>query len=221
MRESFDEYKSIIESNVMSLSYLYSGDVISSTEYSYSSILNHSKTSPIFIVETIDKIYKDSINNMKKRSVTIEKSLDFNTIDVSGDWLNEIVFNLGIKGFDPKYAFIGDIKKLGIVKNNNRRPFKDYFYSIKDFLGQKFLFNKLELFISPLIEPESDAIIIYIVDKPIQSLVYTIQNMSYIIKENNHTIEYDFYECDYLCYKLIIKDISKMRDDRIDFILNS
>ena len=91
---------------------------------------------------------------MKKRSVTIEKSLDFNTIDVSGDWLNEIVFNLSIKGFDPKYAFIGDIKKLGIVKNNNRRPFKDYFYSIKDFLSQKFLFNKLELFISPLVETE-------------------------------------------------------------------
>ena len=35
-----------------------------------------------------------------------------------------------------------------------------------------------------------------------------------------HTMSYDFYDCDFTCYKLIIKDVSKWRAEKINEILN-
>jgi hypothetical protein len=79
-----------------------------------------------------------------------------------------------------------------------------------------------DLYYSPLIEDSGDEIVLYISDASIQSLVYTIQNMEYEIiggQKKNHTIKYPFYECDFNSYKISIKDISKIRDEKIDSIL--
>jgi len=217
MKESFDEYRNIIESNIMSISYLYSGDVISSSDDFYRSFISHKKTSPKFIIDAFDYIYEKSIKSMISKSIEIVKSIDFNKIDVNVYWLEDILASLCVdnSNFIPKYVFISDLKKLGIVKNNNKKPFPEYFYDIKN------LKNDCKLYKSNLLGGDIEDIVIYVVDKPIQSLVYSIQNMSYSINKNNHTLEYKFYECDYLSYKLVIKDVKKMRDDKINSILYS
>jgi hypothetical protein len=74
---------------------------------------------------------------------------------------------------------------------------------------------------------DDDELTLYVVDNSIQSLVYSLQNMDYVIEpiDNNnfewkHTINYNLYDCRFNSYKISIKDVSKLRNDKINKILN-
>ena len=218
MKESFDEYKGIIESNIMTFSYLYSGDVIhgDSVMYTGTSLLHHNKVSPSFIIDTIVHIYEKSIKLMMSKSIEIIKIIDFDKIDNNGNWFDNILNYIDDENLNIKYLFTNEENKskLGITRAINEKPFPDYFYHIKNMkFGAK-------LYKTPLVLNSDCDIIVFMTDRPIQSLVYSIQNMSYSINGNKHTLNYKFYECDYLSYKLIIRDIKKVRDDKINFILD-
>jgi hypothetical protein len=84
----------------------------------------------------------------------------------------------------------------------------------------------VDVFYSPLIN-DDDELTLYVVDNSIQSLVYSLQNMDYVIEsiDNNnlewkHTINYSLYDCRFNSYKISIKDVSKLRNDKINKILN-
>ena len=69
--------------------------------------------------------------------------------------------------------------------------------------------------------------VLYVVDKSIQSLVYSIQNMDYKIEQNDkdniewkHTMEYNLYDCRFNSYRLSVKNLSKLRNDKINKILD-
>ena len=87
MRESFSEYKKVLEQNLMKVSYLYNGDVISSTDSQYIEIKNSPLTSPSFIINGIVNIYQESFNMVFSKSrefiVPIESinSKDINMFD--------------------------------------------------------------------------------------------------------------------------------------------
>ena len=68
MRESFSEYKKVLEQNLMKVSHLYNGDVISSIDSQYTEIKNSPLTSPSFIINSIVKIYQESIDIMIGKS---------------------------------------------------------------------------------------------------------------------------------------------------------
>lgn len=215
MNEIFNEYKEILESNMIGISYLYSGDVISSELKSNSENIENKMESTFFIKNTVEKIYKQSIDSMFKRSLVINKSLDFKKIDKNSEWLEVIIKSLDID-FIPKYAFVNDFSKLGIVRNIEDRYLPSYFYWIDKIKDTK-------LYRCPYINiVDDDEMVIYLVSDGIQSMVYSIQNMEYTIEEPNiHTIFYKFYNCNYKSYKLIIKDTQKMRNDKIDSIIST
>lgn len=216
MNESFSEYKETIEENMINISYLYSGDVISSELKSNSENIGINNHSPSFIIKTLENIYRESIELMFTRSKTINISLDFRKIDNKREWLNRIIESLDID-FKPKYAFVGDITKLGILRSNVNRYLPSYFYWVSK------ISNDIKLYNCPHINLiDDDEMIIYLVSDGIQSMVYSIQNMEYIIDSSNiHTILYEFYNCNYNSCKLIIKDIKKMRNDKIDSIISN
>lgn len=217
MRESFNEYKKTLEPNLMKFDYLYSGDAISSTDSSFSELKNNNIMSPLFIIKTINNIYEESINNMINKS----KSIIINKSNINMPILKEVK-KLGI---DTYYAFCGKnaINDLfnAVSTCEKSAVFPHYFYKI-------YLINNV--FYSPLIIEEEETSIIYVTDAAIQSLVYSIQNMDYIIEKDNidingsnywkHTINYKLFDCNFNSYKIIIKDISKVRDDKIKEILN-
>lgn len=134
-------------------------------------------------------------------------------------------------GIKPVYIFCSEKgKKLfgPILKSqSNTSAFPYYFYNIEKVIGLN-----VEVFYSPLIQEDDDETIIYVVDGAIQSLVYSIQNMNYSIdstidgfKPNipdrwEHKIEYSLYDCRYNSYKLSIRDVSRIRNDKINKILN-
>lgn len=221
MRESFSEYKKVLEQNLMKVSYLYNGDVISSTDSQYTEIKNSPLTSPSFIINGIVNIYQESFNMVFSKSrefiVPIESinSKDINMFDK--------ISELGIK---PLYIFCSDKSRkiFGISKNsNNTSAFPSYFYSIDKYIGMN-----VDVFYSPLVvEDDEDEMVLYVVDNSIQSLVYSIQNMDYTIEpidddniEWKHTINYNLYDCRFNSYKLSIREISRLRNDKINKILN-
>lgn len=210
MKEKFDEYKDTLERNLINFSYLYDGDVISSINEEYKEDINNHTVSPSFIIRTFNNIYKKSFQRMVSNSKEISITQDLSKLD--GDKIFSIIDDLKIK---PLYIFCSNNSKnrFGIIKSNSG-PFPDYFYNIKTIYNKNY-----DLYYSPLIEESNDEIILYISDSSIQSLVYSIQNMEYKIDKKNHTIKYPFYECDFNSYKISLKDISKIRDEKIDSIL--
>ena len=128
-------------------------------------------------------------------------------------------------GINPLYVFCSDKSKklFGISKNlNNTSAFPSYFYNIDKYIG-----INVEVFYSPLVKEESDEMVLYVVDKSIQSLVYSIQNMDYKIEQNDkdniewkHTMEYNLYDCRFNSYRLSVKNLSKLRNDKINKILD-
>ena len=204
----------------MKVSYLYNGDVISSTDSQYIEIKNSPLTSPSFIINGIVNIYQESFNMVFSKSrefiVPIESinSKDINMFDK--------ISELGIK---PLYIFCSDKSRkiFGISKNsNNTSAFPSYFYSIDKYIGMN-----VDVFYSPLVVEDEDEMVLYVVDNSIQSLVYSIQNMDYTIEpidddniEWKHTINYNLYDCRFNSYKLSIREISRLRNDKINKILN-
>lgn len=204
----------------MNISYLYNGDVISSIDSHYTEVKNSPLTSPSFIINSIINIYQESFDIM------ISKSKEFVIpLESLGDFRQEVIFDrineLGIK---PVYIFCSDKgKKLfGITKSpGTTSAFPSYFYNI-----DKYPHINLEIFYTPLIK-EDDESILYVVDNSIQSLVYSIQNMDYKIEPNDdnntewkHTMIYNLYDCRFNSYKLSIRNVSRLRHDKINKILN-
>jgi hypothetical protein len=204
----------------MNISYLYNGDVISSIDSHYTEVKNSPLTSPSFIINSIINIYQESFDMM------ISKSKEFVIpLESLGDFRQEVIFDrineLGIK---PVYIFCSDKgKKLfGITKSpGTTSAFPSYFYNI-----DKYPHINLEIFYTPLIK-EDDESILYVVDNSIQSLVYSIQNMDYKIEPNDesntewkHTMIYNLYDCRFNSYKLSIRNVSRLRHDKINKILN-
>jgi hypothetical protein len=213
VKESFEEYKKTIEDNLINFTYLYDGDVIDSEIRYYEEIRNNNKVSPNFIIDCIKKIYDESIEIMFKRDckeITIVKERFTGITDV--------VNKLNTKKFDPTYIFVSN-NFYDLPSSKDRKPFPDYFY--KQIIFTAFGYD---VYKTPLILDEKDDMSVYITNKSIQSLVYGIQNMEYNIECHKmgykHTIKYNLYNCDYDVYKLNIKDLSKIRDEKINDILN-
>jgi hypothetical protein len=102
VRESFTEYKKTLEQNLMSISYLYNGDVISSVDSQYTEIKNSPLTSPSFIINSIINIYQESFDIMISKSkefiIPLESLMEVGK-DVS---MFDKISELGIK---PIYIF--------------------------------------------------------------------------------------------------------------------
>ena len=206
----------------MKVSHLYNGDVISSIDSQYTEIKNSPLTSPSFIINSIVDIYQKSMDIMIGKSKeyiipleSMSKAKEINMFDK--------ISELGIK---PLYIFCSDKSRkiFGLVKSkSNTSAFSSYFYSIDKYVGMN-----VDVFYSPLVkDDDDDEMNLYVVDNSIQSLVYSLQNMDYVIEpiDNNnfewkHTINYNLYDCRFNSYKISIKDVSKLRNDKINKILN-
>jgi hypothetical protein len=221
VRESFSEYKKTLEQNLMNISYLYNGDVISSTDSNYTEFKNSPLTSPSFIINSIVNIYRESFDIMISKSKEFVIPLEsIGGLGKQGNLFDRIS-DLGIK---PVYIFCSDKsrKLFGITKSpGTTSAFPSYFYNI-----DKYPHINLEIFYTPLIKEEDESIL-YVVDNSIQSLVYSIQNMDYKIEPNDdnntewkHTMFYNLYDCRFNSYKLSIRNVSRLRNDKINKILN-
>ena len=226
MRESFTEYKKTLELNVINCSFIYAGDVINSKDEFFQQIKNTPLTSPSFIRNCIIDIYNKSFQELVSRSkefVIAEESLVDN-----GFYKSDLLTKISNLGINNHYWFLSEKKSFLIdtFSKQTDRSLPHYFYESKKYDGLN-----LDVLQCPLILEDDDETIVYVTDRPIQSLCYVIQNMDYTItkcdedvKEPHlmtwkHEIKYPFYNCDYNSYKITIKNISQIRNQKINELL--
>lgn len=226
MVDDFSEYKKTIEGNLINTPFLYSGDVISSSIHKYSEVKHTPLVSPSFVINCISKIYQMSFDKLveKSKEVILSEDSVIRNLSPTENFLDKLVKI----GMNPHFIFVSNksAKLLGIKYNIiNNRPLPYYFYEIEKYIG-----INLDVLICPNIEEIDGETVMFVTDKPIQSLVYTIQNMDYKVTPIEdetkdlmswiHEIEFNFYDCDYVSNKILIKNLSKIRDDKINKLLN-
>jgi hypothetical protein len=83
---------------------------------------------------------------------------------------------------------------------------------------------EVSAYYSPIIEDDIDDCHFYLIDRPIQSMVWALQNMSYVVNKgfssNEHVIKLPIYDCDYEVYKIRVVDTEKIREEKINTLLD-
>lgn len=210
--ESFLAYKKTLDTFFSNISYLYNGDAISSIDSSYSEIKEYPCLSTKFIINVVSNIYKESYELMVEKSKVIsisDKILDEYLLKMT--WID---FFKEYCNITKNYIFCGEkMKRHFRALSDPSKILPDYFSAI----GNSAYFN-------PYITENEGESIIYIADGGIQSLVYGIQNMDYSVEkvsenEWKHIMNYKLYNCNYNSCKLVIKDLIKLRNDKINSII--
>jgi hypothetical protein len=206
----FDEYKKNLENLIQEVNFIYSGDTIRSEHETISMELNHGSISSKMIRQTIIDIYNWSFNQMILRSeeVRVNKDESFKIESIVEKIQSDVSF-LFHSNNAPK------IESLNVYNNKSYLP--ESFYR-KGYLP--FTKSSVSIYFSDNIIDDPDDYHIYISNKPIQSMVWIIQNMEYKIKGNKHTIDYQLFHCDYKSYKIRIVDNKKIREKKIKSLLS-
>lgn len=227
---TFDDYKNIIESEMTNLSFIYSGDVIGSHTAGNNIRINDSNISEDFIKKTLVDIYNWSFEKMKQKSIEIiYKDSEYkDIISIFDDVYHKLLLHNNYSF--PSILFFS--KNSALFVNNYLIHKKSHLYHQQEFIPEffykefdlTFRGNSITNFYSPLIEDESNDFVFYICDRPIQSMVWGIQNMTYKIDRSfsgfTHRIDYPLYDCDYQSFKIRVVNTQKIREEKIDIILN-
>jgi hypothetical protein len=213
----FSDYKKTLEDLLQNISFLYSGDVISSEERTMTMNVKHNSFSPDLMRDVLLDIYDDSLTEM------MEKSEEFS---IASNNLKDI-YQLLDMNVNSKYLFYSNNSNLNLnISNHSEGEFGSYF--LPSYFNQRIKLSSygsdVSAYFSPIIKDSIDEYEIFLTDNPIQSLVWSLQNMTYeIIQDyeiNKHIVKYRFYHCDYKSVKIVVRSLGKIREKKISSLLN-
>lgn len=215
----FDNYKKILEDFLQNIDFIYSGDIINSVDKNYVQKLKHSSFSDNIFKDMMMDIYNWSFNQMKNQSkeVVIHRN---NFLDIY-KLMNKIPIN-------PKILFYSTNSNLNLNLGSHVLESEDGTGYLPSYFNRRFKLmshnREVSAYYSPLIEDDIDDCHFYLVDKPIQSMVWSLQNMNYSVNRgfssNDHVINIPIYNCDYEVYKIRVVNTQKLREDKINSILD-
>lgn len=211
------DYKAQLEKELILSPFIFAGNVISSTELSFVRNLNTDNISKKVINDCIIDIYKKSISSMieKSKEIIIEKD----SLSLTSSVIHSLDINSRYIFSSRRFTNSFRTKTESILPTDYTLP--KYLFPIEK--KSYMLPLNIDFMISPLIKDDNDETIVYTTDDPIQSLVYTIQNMDYKITNSDtgfiHQITYPYYDCSYNVLKLTIRDKSKLRQQKLKELL--
>ena len=220
----FENYKKSLEDYLQSVEFIYSGDIISSTNLRLSEKKQHSSFSADLFSKLMIEIYNLSIKKMfeKSKDIIIHRN---NFVDVY-----QVIDKLHSNGFSSKLLFFSNNSNsnLNLGGNNIFKEPEDGHTFLPTYFTRQFKMMSfgvdVSCFFCPIIEDNVDDCHFYIVDKPIQSMVWSLQNIDYSINKsfsmNEHQIKIPIYDCDYNVYRVRVVNTQKLREDKINSILN-
>lgn len=227
----FNNYKDKLDSELCNSNFLYSGDVISSQIDKNNLICFDSNLSDQLLKKTLCDIYDWSFERLfqKSEKIQFKNSVDFNFISLLDNIYHQLLLNQTNYNFPStiffspnSFRFINQNINTLVNFTNGQNEMTPNFFQKKFTIT--FRGNEISFFMSPLIKDSQNDFVFYLTDKPIQSMMWIIQNMNYqIIKESNqflHQIDYPLYECDYCSWQIRITDIEEIRAEKINKILN-
>jgi hypothetical protein len=220
MVESLDNIKKTLEDHLQKIDFIYSGDVIKSESVTFVNSVKDDEYL-FFIKNMLVGVYDWSFDKMEEKSKEIIIHRD-KFIDVY-DLIDKISIN-------PKLMFFSKNSNLNLnLGDSNLLEMENDGYSyFPNYFNRRFKLMssgvEVSAYYSPKIEDDVDDCHFYLVDKPIQSMVWSLQNMTYKINKglisNEHVIKMPIYYCDYIVYKIRVIDTQKIREDKINSILN-
>lgn len=214
----FDTYKKSLEDILVNIDFIYSGDIISSIEKKFHDKLNHSSISAKFARDVLVEIYNYSVTSMfeKSEEIIVHRNSFKNPYEL-----------IDMIPISPKILFYSVNTNLNLnLSSNIIEP--DGKGHLPEYFNRRFKIDPhgrdISAYFCPLIEDDVDDFHFYISDKPIQSMVWSLQNMEYnIVKgfsSNEHIIKIPFYSCDYKSYRIRVVNTQKLREDKINSILD-
>jgi len=216
---NFGKHKKTLEDFLQTVDFIYSGDVISSTDLNFCRELDHSSFSAILFRDLMIDVYQHSFDIMINKSKEIIIHRD-NFLDIY-KLMDEISIN-------PKILFYSNSSNMNLNLGGKFLEDDDGHSYLPNYFSRRFklLSNNREVsaYYSPLIKDSIDDCHFYLIDRPIQSMVWSIQNMSYSVnkknKINEHNLILPIYECDYNSYKIRVVNTQKLRNDKINSLLD-
>jgi hypothetical protein len=216
----FDNYKKSLEDFLQSIDFIYSGDVINSVDKKYVNKLKHSSFSAHLFREIMVDIYKYSFEKMfeKSKEIIIHRN---NFLDIY-ELMDKISIN-------PKILFYSQNSNMNLNLGSHLLELEDDGHSyLPNYFNRRFKLmsygKEVSAYYSPLISDDVDDCHFYLIDRPIQSMVWSLQNMNYSVNKgfssNEHVIKIPIYNCDYESYKIRVVNTQKLRNDKINLILN-
>lgn len=216
----FHKHKKTLEDFLQSIDFIYSGDIITSTDKKVVEKFKHSSFSASLFRKLMIEIYNYSIQNMfdKSKEIIVHRN-SFSDIYDLMDRLK----------MDPKIIFYSTNSNLNLQLGSHLvEPEDDGHSYLPNYFTRRFklmAYNReASAYYSPLIEDDIDDCHFYLVDRPIQSMVWSLQNMDYSITKgfssNEHSIKSPIYDCDFEVYKIRVVNTQKLREDKINSILN-
>lgn len=213
------DYKKTLEDFLQKIDFIYSGDVLSSVDKTYVQKLKQSSFSANLCKDMMIDIYNWSFNNMisNSKEVIIHRS---NFIDVY-DLIDKMTIN-------PKILFYSQNSNLNLSLGSHVLENEDGNGYLPNYFTRRFKLMsqgvEVSAYYSPLIDDTVDDCRFYLVDRPIQSMVWSLQNMNYSINRsfssNEHVVKIPIYNCDYQSYRIRVVNTQKLREDKINSILN-
>lgn len=213
------DYKKTLEDLLQKIDFIYSGDVLSSIDKTYAQKFKHSSFSANLCKDMMIDIYNLSFNQMmiKSKEVIIHRN---NFLDVY-DLMNNLKIN-------PKIIFYSNNSNMNLQLGGHLSETEDEQGYLPNYFNRRFKLmsygREVSAYYSPKIDDNVDDCHFYLVDRPIQSMVWSLQNMNYSINRsfssNEHVIKIPIYNCDYDVYKIRVVNTQKLREDKINSILD-
>jgi hypothetical protein len=228
INNTFDNYKKSLEDYLQNIDFIYSGDVINSIDKKYVNKLKHSSFSAHLFREIMVDIYNYSFNKMLEKSKEI--IIHRNKFSDIYELMHEIPI-------DPKILFYSVNSNMNLGLGSHLRTTQatltledndDGHSYLPSYFNRRFKLmsygKEVSAYYSPSILDDVDDCHFYLIDRPIQSMVWSLQNMTYTINKsfsnNEHVLKFPIYNCDYTSYKIRVIDTQKIREDKINILLN-
>lgn len=218
---NLNNFKTLLEGQLEQTEFIYAGDVIDSTTSLFSQSIEGHEFSPDLVTEMLTEVYnqsfQDMVDNCSEITINRRDFKDLYNVIEELSWTPTILFfstreglNLELEGelvanlddFIPPYFSKRYQLRVSSLALNGRRDLE------------------ISAFFSPLIGESATESVFYLVDRPIQSLVWSLQNLEYQIEPNQHLITLPVYRCNFQALKIRVVDTQKLRDNKINRVIH-
>jgi len=218
--ETFDKYVKTLDDFLVNIDFIYAGDVISSSNKKFYEKIRHSSFSLSLIRNIIIEIYNSSVKKMIEESEEIIIHRD-SFIDIYDLMDKKPIVNSKILFYSNNSNLNLNLGSHIIESDEVDRFLPSYFIRRFKLMSHN---KEVSAYYCPEIHDDLDDCHFYLVDKPIQSMVWALQNLDYKINKgfstNEHIVTIPFYNCDFKSYKVKVVNTQKLRNDKINSILN-
>ena len=214
----FENFRKSLEDYLQKIDFVYSGDVINSIDKTYTKKLKHLSFSAEFMKEVMLDIYNYSFQKMLENSKEIV---------IHRNNFHDVYSLIGDVSLNPRIMFYSKNSNLNLNLGGHLLESDDNSGYLPNYFNRRFKLMssgvEVSSYYSPLISDSEDDCHFYLIDKPIQSMVWSLQNMTYDIKRsfssNNHTVKIPVYNCDYSTLRVRVINTQKLREEKINSIL--